>query len=217
VANSRWSPAKTLVALPAAAALGCLPTADIAARLHGRRRVTDLGDGKPGAANAVRSLGLKTGLMVGAVDVGKGYAIARWARHRGAGPSAVGMLALAPVLGHIFVVGGRGAAPSLGAAFANDTPATCAVCVPILAGTALKKAGAGVMLGACLLPAFSFAGGGRMRALWCATLPGAVAYRRLRGDDGGAALTPGLAWQRFWFDRDAAVDNAGDEASGASA
>jgi glycerol-3-phosphate acyltransferase PlsY len=192
-----------LVGLPAAFALGCVPSARIVARLLSGSDIEEVGDRKPGAANVTRSLGLGPGLATGGLDMAKGFAIATTARALGAGPDLVGALAVTPVASHIAVVRGRGAAAALGAAFAMDAPATGIVLVPILAGTALKKAGVGVMVGALALPLASLALGRRRRALWCAALPALMAYARLRGSDGvDRPLTPAVAWSRFWFDRD---------------
>ncbi|HMK93181.1 MAG TPA: glycerol-3-phosphate acyltransferase [Thermoleophilia bacterium] len=192
-----------LVGLPAAFALGCIPSARIVARLWGGLDIEETGDRKPGAANVTRSLGIGAGVATAAIDMTKGYAVATIVRAAGGGPSLVGAVAATPVAAHIVVVRGRGAAAALGSAFAIDPAATGVVLVPILGGTALKRAGLGVMIGALALPVVSLALGHRRRALWGAALPALMAYARLRGSDGDfAALTPRVAWERFWFDRD---------------
>jgi glycerol-3-phosphate acyltransferase PlsY len=192
-----------LLGLPAAFALGCIPSARIVSRLLSGTDIVDVGDRKPGAANVTRTLGLGPGVATAGVDVAKGFAVATTARALGAGPHLVGALAVTPVVAHIAVVRGRGAAAGLGAAFAIDAPATGIVLVPILGGTALKKAALGVILGAFALPLASLALGRRRRAMWCAALPTLVAYARLRSSDNhDVPLTPGVAWSRLWFDRD---------------
>jgi len=201
-----------LVGFPAAFALGCIPSARIVGRLKGDLDIAQVGDRKPGAANVTRSLGLGPGLVTAGIDMTKGYTVATVARAAGGGPTLVGALAATPVGAHIAIVRGRGAAAALGAAFAIDPAATGVVLVPILGGTALKRAGLGVMVGALALPLVSLALGHRRWAPWAATLPAMMAYARLRGSDGNAtSLTPRVAWERFWFDRDPAVPaEAGD-------
>jgi len=202
-----------LVGLPAAFAAGCIPTARIVGRLFGGFEVDEVGDRKPGAANIMRTVGPKAGITTAGIDMTKGYAVATTAWAAGAGPDLVGALAVAPVAAHIMVVRGRGAAAALGAAFAMDPAATGIVLVPILGGTALKRAGVGVMIGAFGLPVASLALGHRRRAAWCAVLPALMAYARLRGSDGDdTRLTARVAWERLWFDRNPAEPAAANEA-----
>jgi len=141
-------------------------------------------------------------VATGAIDMTKGFTVATVARAAGAGPDLVGALAATPVAAHIAVVRGRGAAAALGAAFAIDPAATGIVLAPILGGTALKRAGVGVMVGALTFPLASLALGHPRRALWAAGLPLLMAYGRLRGSDGDdTPLTARVVWERFWFDR----------------
>lgn len=206
------SAALALIGVPAAFALGCLPSANIVSRVLGGSDIAEVGDHKPGAANVTRSLGLGPGIATAAIDIGKGAAVAAVARRLGAGRNLTGVLAAAPVAAHIGVVRGRGAAAALGAAFALDAPATAMVLVPILGGTAAKKAGLGVMVGALCLPLASAALGRRTTAAWCAALPALVAYGRIRGSDGDTTpLTARVAWSRFWFDQGPRVEPGSDK------
>ncbi len=192
-----------LIGLPAAFALGCVPSARLVSGLLGAGDIEQVGDRKPGAANVTRSLGLGPGVATAGLDIAKGAAVAALARSAGAGPDLVGALAVTPVVAHIAVVRGRGAAAALGAAFALDTSATGIVLAPILGGVALKRSGLGVMVGALCLPLASLALGRRRRAAWCAALPVLMAYARLRGSAGQEQpLAFEVAWERFWFDRD---------------
>jgi glycerol-3-phosphate acyltransferase PlsY len=205
-----------LVGFPAAFALGCLPSARLVSRLLGAGDIAQVGDRKPGAANVTRSLGLGPGVATAGLDIAKGAAVAAVARSAGAGPDLVGALAVTPVVAHIAIVRGRGAAAALGAALALDAPSTGIVLAPILGGVALKRSGLGVMVGALGLPLVSLALGRRRTAAWCAVLPALMAYSRLRGSaDQEQPLSFALAWERFWLDRDPAGGESADAASSA--
>lgn len=98
--------------------VGAINPAAIIARARG----VDLrasGSGNPGATNAGRVLGPATGVVVGALDVAKGfvpaYLFGRWG-----GPGAAEVAGLAAVLGHVTSPflrghGGKGVATALGA------------------------------------------------------------------------------------------------------
>jgi len=195
-----------LIGLPAAFALGCIPSARLIARLVGGADITDSGDGKPGAANVARTLGWKPGAATLGIDLVKGSAGVGTARALGAGPHLAGALALTPVAAHVAVVRGRGAATALGAALALDPLATAAVLPAVVGGALTRRAAVGARVAALGLPVASLALGHRCRAVWAAGLPAIMAYARLRGSDGAAgACDPRVAWERFWFDRDPAV------------
>jgi len=206
-----------LIGLPAAFALGCIPSARLVSALLGGGDISQAGDHKPGASNVAHTLGWKAGAATLSIDLAKGSAAAAAARRAGAGPDLTGALAVAPVVAHIAVVGGRGAAAALGAALALDPLATALV-VPVVVGGALtKRAALGVMAAALGLPLVSLALGHRRRAAWCAAFPAVLAYARLRGSEGAPPPTsPELVWARFWFDHEPA-DAASVGADGAPA
>jgi len=190
------------VGLPVAFALGCVPSARIVARYTGGADIQIAGDGKPGAANVARTLGWRPGAVTLAADLVKGATPALVARRCGAGPGLTGAFAVTPVVAHVSVVGGRGAATALGAALAIDAPAT-GIVLPVVVGSAVaRRAALGVMVSALALPLASLALGRRGRAAWCATLPVILAYARLRGGQAAAPLTARVAWERFWYDRE---------------
>ncbi len=207
------------VGLPAAFALGCVPSARIVSRLIGAADIVNAGDGKPGAANVARTLGWRAGAATLTADLAKGAVPAALARRCGTGPGLTGAFAVAPVVGHVTVVGGRGAATALGAALAIDPPATAVVLPAVVGGALARRAALGVMVAALGLPLASLALGRRGRAAWCATLPAILAYARLRGDDGTPGpLTARIAWERFWYDREPLeADEGGAAAAGAGA
>lgn len=100
--------------------LGSVPSADVAARLSGDRRV-DLrrdGSGNPGGLNTVLVLGRGWGVAVIAADVAKGVLAGEVGRAL-AGPTGASLGAAAAVIGHCFPVwnggrGGKGVATSAG-------------------------------------------------------------------------------------------------------
>ena len=196
--------------LPAAFALGCVPVGRVVLRLLDRSH--DAPPDKAGAHAVMKRVGVGPAIAVGALDCLKGYAIGRWARRRGAGRNAVGLLAVAPLLANVFVVRGRGAATGVGSAMAISEADMAVVAVPIVGFTAARHHAFGVMIGVLCLP-FS-------RWLWCrkawapfwaAVISGVLIYARLRGEGNRAEgpLTREVAWSRFWFDRDPPAPGAG--------
>jgi len=117
----------TLVAAVAVAyLLGAIPSAELAARVRGRR-IFEVGSGNMGAMNTARNLGFALGVAVLAADVGKGAAATAtalaMAAVAGLGPEGRLTVALAAgvaaVVGHawsVFVAwrGGKGLATILG-------------------------------------------------------------------------------------------------------
>ena len=199
-----------LIGLPAAFALGCIPSARLVARLAGGADILESGDGKPGASNVARTLGWKPGAATLGIDLVKGSVAVGTARALGAGPNVAGALALTPVAAHVAVVRGRGAAAALGAALALDPLATAAVLPAVIGGALTRRAAAGAMVAALGLPVASYALGHHCRAVWALGLPAIMAYARLRGSEGAAPPTdPRIAWERFWFDREPGAGAAG--------
>ena len=92
-----------IVGVGAAFALGCVPSAELVARLYGRGPIVALGNGNPGAANVRRTLGMR-------LPVGRGpRRIVLGGSHadgQEAGPHSIaGPMAMAPVAAHILQVG----------------------------------------------------------------------------------------------------------------
>lgn len=115
-----------LAAVAAAYVLGAIPSAELAARLKGRR-IFEVGSGNMGAMNTARNLGFALGFAVLAADVGKGTAATAialaMASVAGLGPEGRLTVALAAgaaaVVGHAWSVfvgwrGGKGLATILG-------------------------------------------------------------------------------------------------------
>lgn len=97
---------------------GGINPATLIGRMLGRD-VTQTGSGNPGATNAGRVLGRKWGILVGVLDVFKGFLPAFLAAHF-YGILVAYLLGIAAVLGHVFSPylrgrGGKGVATALGA------------------------------------------------------------------------------------------------------
>jgi glycerol-3-phosphate acyltransferase PlsY len=193
-----------LVALPVAFAVGCIPTARVVIWLFGGRRETISGGGA-GADLVRRGVGTGPAIVTAVIDSLKGYSIARLARRFGAGRDLTGALAVTPLVAHIMVVRGRGAATAVGTAFAIDEPTMLVAGVPIVAGSIARHHAFSVMIGAITyVPVrwvFTRAWGA---PLWGLVMVCVLAYARLRGEGNGPPrrLTRELAWNRFWYDND---------------
>jgi acyl phosphate:glycerol-3-phosphate acyltransferase len=83
--------------------IGSIPFALLMARRAGSdlRRV---GSGNLGAANVMRASGVKAGLLVAALDVGKGAASVWIADRFSTGPGAPALAGFAAIVGHIYPV-----------------------------------------------------------------------------------------------------------------
>ena len=124
--------------------LGSLPTAYLVTQRVGNTLadIRLIGDGNAGAANVGRLLGSRWGILVGAVDIVKGFApvllfnamVSSWDTVSGAGLLG----GIAAMGGHIWPVwlrfrGGRGAATALGVTAAVLTGPVLLVALPALA------------------------------------------------------------------------------------
>jgi len=107
------------IAIVSAYLIGSFPTAYIIARLRKGIDIREIGTRNLGAMNVFYKVGFGWGLLVLAVDIGKGAAAVALARFLGV-PMAVEFLAgAAVVLGHAFTIflkfrGGRGGATCIG-------------------------------------------------------------------------------------------------------
>jgi glycerol-3-phosphate acyltransferase PlsY len=173
-----------VVAGAASYALGSLSPAAAAARLRG----VDLrgsGSGNPGATNAARAMGVKVGVVVGALDVAKGFAPVMFFNQYGQPCGEVAGLAAA--LGHVTSPllkgrGGKGVATSLGAILAIEP----LWAVPVLAGFGATvglthQVGIGSVVGSVtLLPTSFLIWRGWAGVGFAAGMSGLVMYRHRR-------------------------------------
>lgn len=123
----------------AAFLVGSVNPAATIARVLGRD-LRGSGSGNPGATNAGRVLGVRWGVLVGVLDVGKGF-VPTLVALRGLGTALAAVVGLAVVLGHIWSPflrghGGKGVATSLGALLAL-TPWLALVAVVVFLGAVL--------------------------------------------------------------------------------
>jgi glycerol-3-phosphate acyltransferase PlsY len=200
----RWRASSRVLGAAGAYAAGGIPSGRLVTRALTGRSLAELGDGKPGASNVVRSLGWKPGAAVLLLDAGKAFAPAQAARIAGASDAVVAAIGISAVLGHIRFVHGRGAACALGAASAMD-PATMAIgCVPLIGGSLLHRHAESVAVTACLLPLISLAihRDRPTRAVGPLALILVIFAARLRGSDGPLPPAPGVWRKRLWLDRD---------------
>ena len=165
-------------------ALGSLSPAAAAARLRG----VDLrgsGSGNPGATNAARAMGVKVGVLVGVLDVAKGYAPVAYFSQYGAPAGEVAGLCAA--LGHVSSPllkgrGGKGVATSLGAILAIEP----LWAVPVLVGfgatvAVTHQVGIGSVVGSLtLVPTSLVVWRGRAGVGFAAGMSTLVVYRHRR-------------------------------------
>lgn len=141
-----------VAAVVAAFLVGSVNPATLIARVRG----TDLsvsGSGNPGATNAGRVLGRKWGVLVGVLDVLKGFVPTVIAAHW-VGPHLAYAVGLAAVLGHIWSPflhgrGGKGVATTLGAVLGVHPVIAVVVLAAFALGFAVTRwVAAGSILGA---------------------------------------------------------------------
>lgn len=115
ISDPQWW--QLLIAAVVSFAVGSINPATMLARARGVN-LKEVGSGNPGATNTARALGRGAGVLVGVLDILKGFLPAilfsLW------GPLAGGVAGFAAVLGHIFSPflrgrGGKGVATTLGA------------------------------------------------------------------------------------------------------
>lgn len=203
--RKRWGVVRTALWMGAGFAAGCIPTGRLLTRALTGESLDDIGDGKPGSSNVARSVGVKAGAAVLAMDAAKAFAPAEAAKLAGAGHGTVAAVGISAMVGHIAVVKGRGAACALGAAFAMDAPMMAIDCIPLVGGSLLHHHAEAVTVTALALPLTSLAlhARRRARALGPLALIAVLFAARLKGTAGVPLPTTAVGWwKRFWLDRD---------------
>jgi len=124
--------------------LGSIPTAYIAGHALKGVDIRRIGDDNMGAANAFRQLGAKIGLVVGAIDAGKGAVAILVAQATGTPQIAVFLTGAAAVTGHNWPVflgfrGGRGESTTIGVLATLVTQPMIVVAVPAILVLAIKR------------------------------------------------------------------------------
>jgi len=138
--------------------LGSLSFATILVRIATGKDIRQEGSGNAGATNVLRSYGKGLGLLVAALDIGKG-ALAVWLVRLVTADSRYAAAAgFAAVLGHVFPVfygfrGGKGVATAVGA-FLVLAPLATLVCVAVfvLIVAATRYVSLGSVVSVALLP-----------------------------------------------------------------
>lgn len=162
-------------------ALGSLSPAAAAARFRGVD-LRESGSGNPGATNAARAMGVRVGVLVGVVDVAKGYAPVAYFNQYGQPCGEVA--GLAATVGHVTSPllkgrGGKGVATSLGAILAIEP----LWAVPVLVGfgatfSLTRQVGIGSAVGSItLVPTSLVVWRGWAGVGFAAGMSGLVAYR----------------------------------------
>lgn len=160
---------------------GSLSPAAAAARLRGVD-LRESGSGNPGATNAARAMGVRVGVLVGALDVAKGYAPVAYFNQYGQPCGEVA--GLAATLGHVTSPllkgrGGKGVATSLGAILAIEP----LWALPVLVGFGVTfklthQVGIGSVVGSItLVPTSLIIWRGWAGVGFAAGMSGLVAYR----------------------------------------
>src|SRR5574343_70341 len=116
---------QTALAIVAAYLLGSVPFAIISSKLFGLADPRSYGSGNPGATNVLRSGNKKAALVTLIGDALKGWAAVFIAQQAGLSDTAIGLVALAVFLGHLYPVflkfkGGKGVATAAGVLLALD-------------------------------------------------------------------------------------------------
>ncbi len=138
--------------------LGSISWSYVLVRLVRGEDIRTLGSHNAGATNVVRVLGLKAGLGVLALDMGKGALPSALAMKLDAPGPVIGTTALAAVLGHVFPVflgfrGGKGVATAAGAMLCLAVlPAAAGLLVFVLAAAASRYVAVGSIAAVGVFP-----------------------------------------------------------------
>ncbi len=164
--------------------IGALSPAEAAARMRGAD-LRGTGSGNPGATNAARTMGVRVGIVVGLIDVAKGF-LPVWFFARYGDPAGQ-VAGLAAVLGHITSPflhgrGGKGVATALGVILAANPVWALPVLVVFGATVALtRRVGIGSVAGVItLVPVSVVAGDPWWDVAFAAALAGLIVSRHRR-------------------------------------
>jgi glycerol-3-phosphate acyltransferase PlsY len=146
-------------------AIGSVPFAWLLARRWGAYDLRRVGSGNLGAANVLRASGIRAGIVVALLDIGKGALSVAMARQISDQPSAAAAAGLAAIVGHIYPVwlrfrGGKGVATACGV-FSILAPVAIAPALSIFAITVwlTKYVSLGSVLASVAVPAIAVISG----------------------------------------------------------
>ncbi len=143
--------------------LGSVPFALLIARKWGAPDLRQIGSGNLGATNVLRASGVSAGLLVAALDIGKGAVSVLLAERLNGSGTTPAVAGLAAIVGHIYPVwlrfrGGKGVATACGV-FAALAPLAVppALVVFFVAAWLTKYISVGSVLASAALPPIAFA------------------------------------------------------------
>jgi glycerol-3-phosphate acyltransferase PlsY len=168
--------------------IGSIPFALLLARRWGASDLRLVGSGNLGAANVMRTSGVRAGLLVAALDMGKGAASVWLAARLSTNHGIPAVAGFAAILGHIYPVwlrfrGGKGVATACGV-FSVLTPLAMAPALAIFA-TAVwvtKYVSLGSVLAAMLLPPLAYVLGSPAPSVAAAVASAAIIVFRHRSN-----------------------------------
>ena len=158
------------VLIVAAYLIGSVPFALILARRLGTRDLRRIGSGNIGAANVLRTSGVRAGVMVMLLDIAKGAGSVMLVQ-RFDGGAVTAAAGLAAIVGHVFPVwlrfrGGKGVATACGV-FSVLTPVAVGPALAVFLGSVwmTRYISVGSILAAVALPPIAYATGSSMPVL----------------------------------------------------
>jgi glycerol-3-phosphate acyltransferase PlsY len=160
--------------------LGSVPFALLLARSWGARDLHRRGSGNLGAANVLRTSGVKAGVLVAVLDIAKGAASVLVAERLGGAGATPAMAGVAAVVGHVYPIwlkfrGGKGVATACGV-FGMLAPVAVSVAFALFIATIwwTKYISLGSMVATLTLPPIAYTSGSSAdvvaAAASCATL-----------------------------------------------
>jgi acyl phosphate:glycerol-3-phosphate acyltransferase len=174
----------------AAYLIGSIPFALICARSWGAVDLRRVGSGNLGAANVMRASGVTAGVIVAALDIGKGAASVWLAARFSAGPEIPAAAGLAAIVGHIYPLwlrfrGGKGVATACGV-FSVLTPLAVPPALVMFAITVwlTKYISLGSLLASLVLPLLAYAIGSPAPAVLAAVGASLIIVFRHRSNVG---------------------------------
>jgi acyl phosphate:glycerol-3-phosphate acyltransferase len=176
------------LAIVAAYLIGSVPFALLLARRWGAADLRTFGSGNLGAANVLRASGIRAGVLVAILDVGKGAAGVAIAMRLSDGALAPAAAAFAAVVGHIYPVwlkfkGGKGVATACGA-FSVLTPLAVPPSLVVFLITVwwTKYISLGSLLATIALPSIAYATGASATIIAAAWMTAALIVFRHRSN-----------------------------------
>jgi glycerol-3-phosphate acyltransferase PlsY len=168
--------------------IGSVPFALLLARRRGGDDLRRIGSGNVGAANALRASGVRTGVLVALLDIGKGAASVALAMRLSPDTSAAAAAGFAAIVGHIYPVwlrfkGGKGVATACGV-FSILTPLAALPAFAVFFATAwiTRYVSLGSVLATLALPPIAYAAGYPPASLAAAAAAAVLILFRHRGN-----------------------------------